>query len=572
MCLLAPDSHAAAVFVIKGVTGELAENIQLLVSKPPEKDNTRLFTRYIDGLPEQVVTAMSAYGYYAAQVNVSVEDVNATEETSTTVTQITIAVTPNEPVKIRNRTVQISDLNDENSDFNTVLDTIHSQLAPGQVFVSSEYEAAKTSILGTAQDLGYFDFAFSTASVAVSRRGKTADITLIAVAGPRYVFGDTLFEQRAFTKTFMQRWSPFEPGDPFSADKLGELTQNLQGSGYFSSVKVRPRVSPRYGKTVPVVVDLTQRDSNQVAVGVGYSTDTRLRASLNWEKPLINSNGHSTEWDLSLASDTQSASIAYRIPHREQPLYNFWGIEYGLQNERENDTESFLSTLNLQRVSRTPGDWTESFFIRWERERFTAGGVEETTDLVLPGFSYSRSRSKGEPFATWGQSLSFQLLGGSDKLLSSIDFLKGVARYRYLRAVAPKHTLIATVQFGAIRSSDNDRVPVTQRFFAGGDRTVRGFAYRDISPRNADGDAVGGRYLEVQNLEYNYRFLDRWSAAVFADRGRAFNDFDTDHSLGAGVGIRWQSPVGPFKIDIATPLSDSDGDNVRLHLSLGTDL
>jgi len=287
---------------------------------------------------------------------------------------------------------------------------------------------------------------------------------------------------------------------------------------------------------------------------------------------LLNSYGHSAEWDFSLASEFQSASFSYRIPRLNQPLFNYWGVEYGVKNENVDEVESFLSTLNFQRVSRTPKDWTESLFIRWERERFKAGGVEDTTDLVLPGVSYSRSRSKGEPFLTWGQSIDFQLMGGSSRLLSSIDFFKTAGRFRYLRALSSKNTIIATIQAGLIQSNDFDRVPATQRFFAGGDRTVRGFAFRDISPRNPNGEAVGGRYLEVYNLEYNYRFRDLWSVALFADTGRAFNNFDTSYSVGAGFGLRWQSPVGPFRIDIARPVSDDDGELVRVHLSLGADL
>jgi len=128
------------------------------------------------------------------------------------------------------------------------------------------------------------------------------------------------------------------------------------------------------------------------------------------------------------------------------------------------------------------------------------------------------------------------------------------------------------LQYGAIHSNDYDRVPTSQRFFAGGDRSIRGFQFRDLSPRNSDDEAVGGRFLEVLSLEYNYRFLDRWSGALFADAGRAFNSFSAPYSVGVGAGIRWQSPVGPFRIDIATPVSEDNRDGVRVHISLGPDL
>jgi translocation and assembly module TamA len=350
------------------------------------------------------------------------------------------------------------------------------------------------------------------------------------------------------------------------------LTQNLQNSGYFKSVRVQPQQDRRYGKTIPVKVDLTPKDNNQVAVGLGFQTDTGVRTKLTWGKPLINRLGHSADAALSLSEIEQNASFSYRVPRRKEPLYNYWGVEFGVKNVDVDDTESFLSTLNFQRVSRTPSLWTEFLFIRWERERFTAGSAEETTDLVLPGFSYSKTQSKGSPFPVWGQSTSIQVLGGSTRALSSIEFFKIIGTFRYLRALSDRNTIISAVQYGAIQSNDYDRVPISQRFFAGGDRSVRGFKYRDLSPRNTDNEAVGGRYLEILSLEYNYRFLDRWSGALFTDAGRAFNSFREPYSVGAGFGIRWQSPVGPFRVDIATPISDNDGGDVRVHLSLGPDL
>ena len=157
-------------------------------------------------------------------------------------------------------------------------------------------------------------------------------------------------------------------------------------------------------------------------------------------------------------------------------------------------------------------------------------------------------------------------------MLSSIDLVKVFGTFRYLRAASDRSTFITGLQYGALHSNDFSGVPVSQRFFAGGDRSVRGYEFRDLSPRNTDDDAIGGRFLEVLSLEYNYRFLERWSGALFVDTGRAFNDRSDPYSTGAGFGIRWQSPVGPFRVDIAAPIDDDENDGFRVHLSLGPDL
>ncbi|MGQ7846308.1 autotransporter assembly complex protein TamA [Granulosicoccus sp. 3-233] len=561
-------SLADTTLTVSGVKGELKQNIELVVGKPPPAEESRQYRRYIAGLPQQSAAALSALGYYAADVQVSDR-----RDASSGNTVVSITVTPNDPVRINNIAIQIQGDAQDDPSYTRILDDL--PIRKGNIFVSGQYESTKSLLLDQAQDLGYFQFEFSDAAVRVSRRQLTADITLTAVSGPRYTFGDIIFEQNIFSRTFLERWLPFDTGDPYESSLIGELTQNLQTSGYFQSVRVIPQQDRRYGTRVPVKVNLKTRDENEVAVGIGYSTDTRARVKLNWDKPLINRRGHSISTQFGVSRDLQNASIAYRIPRRNEPLFNYWGIEYGLLNDTTGDNDSFLGTLNFQRVSRTSTQWIESIFLRWERETFTAGdnGVEQSTDLVLPGVSYSRSRSKGSPFPTWGQSASFQIMGGSKEALSTIDFLKATGRFRYLRAISDRNTLIGTLQYGVIQSNDYPRVPITQRFFAGGDRSVRGFRYKDISPKNTDGEAVGGRFLEVANIEYNYRFLDLWSAAVFADAGRAFNNYSDGYSVGAGVGLRWQSPVGPFRIDLAVPVNDPDDvGGFRVHLSLGPDL
>jgi len=109
------------------------------------------------------------------------------------------------------------------------------------------------------------------------------------------------------------------------------------------------------------------------------------------------------------------------------------------------------------------------------------------------------------------------------------------------------------------------------RFFAGGDNSVRGYDFETIGPVDADGNVTGGNNLAVFSLEYDRLISKSWSLAAFVDTGSAFNDFDVDFKTGAGVGIRWYSPLGPIRVDVAHPLGESDR-STRLHITLGPDL
>ena len=109
------------------------------------------------------------------------------------------------------------------------------------------------------------------------------------------------------------------------------------------------------------------------------------------------------------------------------------------------------------------------------------------------------------------------------------------------------------------------------RFFAGGTQSVRGYAYEELGPTNENGDVVGGKFLLTGSIEFEHYFDDSWGAAVFLDAGDAFDSFDDDLEKGAGFGLRWKSPVGPVRIDLANAISTDDQD-WRLHVSIGPDL
>ena len=114
-------------------------------------------------------------------------------------------------------------------------------------------------------------------------------------------------------------------------------------------------------------------------------------------------------------------------------------------------------------------------------------------------------------------------------------------------------------------------VPISERFFAGGDNSVRGYDYESLGPKDSNGEVAGGRYLVVGSAEYEHRLWGKWGAAVFYDAGNALDAIDDKLKHGAGIGLRWQSPVGPVRVDVASALSE-DNNPLRLHVTVGSDL
>lgn len=112
-----------------------------------------------------------------------------------------------------------------------------------------------------------------------------------------------------------------------------------------------------------------------------------------------------------------------------------------------------------------------------------------------------------------------------------------------------------------------NNLPPSQRFFAGGDGSVRGYAFQSLGPRNADNRVIGGRYLTAASTELNWYFLREFGVAVFADAGGADDTPLIDLSLGAGIGLRYRAPFGAFALDVAHAFDPGESP-FRLHLGV----
>jgi translocation and assembly module TamA len=138
----------------------------------------------------------------------------------------------------------------------------------------------------------------------------------------------------------------------------------------------------------------------------------------------------------------------------------------------------------------------------------------------------------------------------------------------YLFGIGKNDRLIARAELGAMAVDDFDQLPPDLRFFAGGDRSVRGFDYQAIGEVNESGGVVGGQYLVTSSLEYEHYFEPKWGAAAFVDAGDAFtNDFNAN--VAVGIGARWRSPVGTVRLDFAKPVVTDFDDGWRIHLTIG---
>jgi translocation and assembly module TamA len=189
----------------------------------------------------------------------------------------------------------------------------------------------------------------------------------------------------------------------------------------------------------------------------------------------------------------------------------------------------------------------------------------------MPGVDWTRIRADNAIRPSAGSRLSLEVRGATDSVFSDTSFVQAIARGRWIRSLGNGSRFLLRAEIGVTAKSEFDELPASVRFFAGGDNSVRGYDFDALGPVDENGQVVGGSSLATGSIEFEQPLRDRWSLAFFVDAGNAFEGSDLDAKTGAGLGGRWQSPLGPIRIDLAHPFDD-DTTSWRLHISLGPDL
>lgn len=571
VCLLhATASHArpALEVVIEGVEGGPRQNVEGYLSILLYRDSETLTEAVVRRLharaPGEIRQALQPFGYYRPEIRSELQQDND-------VWRARYTITPGEPARIARIDIRVFGEGADSPAFRRWRERL--ALQEGAVLRHSEYNAAKESLLLLASELGYLDARYRESALRVNTLTRQAEIMLHLDTGPQYYFGPLAFEQDIMDESFLRRFLTFEAGDPFNVGKLLELQYALIDSQYYSLVEVEPRrEAVDEQRRVPITVQMAPRRKHLYRLGLGFGTDTGPRLTLGWDNRRVNQRGHRSSVEMRFSEVEDSFNARYFVPlHNpatDQIIYSL-----GAQQSELGDTFSEKQNVGIAR-STLAGAWRQTGYVQFESERNEIGDVTDTTRLILPGINWTRSRSDNPVVPMRGWRVLLDLRGTHTGLSSDATFAQLRLQGKWIQALGEQTRILLRGEVGTTRIDDEFSLPLSQRFFAGGDQSVRGFGYNDLGPVNADGDVVGGKHLLVGSVELERRFKGEWSnwgLAAFVDAGNAMDDFDVPLARGAGVGLRWKTPVGMVRVDVARPLSVDDPD-WRLHLSIGPDL
>lgn len=436
------------------------------------------------------------------------------------------------------------------------------------------YESFKSSIESKAFSKGYFDGHWLYHRLEVYPTDHKADWRLGYDSGIRYRYGKIRFVDSQIKEEYLQNILRIRSGEPYFANELSILTQDYLSSNWFSSVIVEPHLNEQ-AKIVDLNILFQPKKKNEVEVGIGYETQIGPRLQFNWKKPWRNKRGHSIETRTYVSTPEQRFEFGYNVPLKEDPLHYYYQFSGTFENEDQKDTKSTAATLGLKRYWTHTTGWSFSAGVKARYDSFTQARDKFKTLLIYPTASLNRTRTDGKPYPLWGDSQRLTVNWGSKAFGSDVNFYSYKASTSFVRTYINNHRFYLRAELGYLKANQFERIPPSLRFFAGGDMSVRGFGYKEISPRDpATGKRVGSSHLATGTVEYQYQVYPNWWGAMFYDVGLASNKFKTKAlHHGSGLGVRWVSPVGAIKFDVGAPVKSPEGKRgVQIYIGLGSDI
>lgn len=528
----------------------------------------------------EVTDALRPFGYYAPTVKADL-----TRKGKDWIARI--VVTPGEPVILRDVDVEIAGAGADEPFLREVLQ--NEAMQPGQQLNHGTYEQVKGDLQRRAASSGYLDAHYTASELLVDPAKREAVARLRLETGSRYRFGATSVEQDVLDTKYVRRFLRYQEGDWYSSSALLRTQFALDDTSYFGVVEVLPGDRDPASLTVPVRIQASKNERDKYSIGVGYETDYGPRVRFGWERRYLNRKGHRLRFETNVARKNQSGSATYAIPIGDPALEK---VELNLtaaNDELGSGDTAERSVRFRPSVTRVLKSWQRVQFVDFLHSESRTGTERATDTLVVPGISFAPvPRGFGLENALDASSGFYvELLGSQRALGSRANFLRFRARDDWRWRLAPKWSLLARAEIGTTAVKNFDELPPQYRFFAGGDRSVRGFGFNTLSPRqdqvvlDASGQPridpltgqidttsvrTGGKHLVVGSLELERDLPRNFAVAVFTDVGNAFNTFGDPLEYSVGVGVRYKLPFVSVGLDVAQALSESTGP--RLHLNI----
>jgi translocation and assembly module TamA len=531
--------------------------------------------RLVAQAPRNVRDLLGTQGYFGPEVAVTLVARDPLPPL------VQVRVTPGEPARVALAQITLEGDARDHAEAAPQRERLNREwgLPPGEVFTQSAWDTAKSRALRQLKEKRYprAELVNSLADIVPER--NEANLYVVLDSGEPHAFGDIQVEgaQRYDPEMARRlvRLAGVRPGTPYEEALLQDAQRRLTESGYYPSAFVLPAPEGEPGHHT-VIARVRETPLQQVVVGVGASTDRGARLSIEHTHHRVPGLGWRAVSQLQLERDTTTLGVDLTAPVDDKG----WQWITSGQAQRQEDGTRITQTRQL-RLGQAQDDpvLDRRYFLQLDRsvsrDAFVPGGTDVATS-VSANYAWTRRAFDDLTAPRTGHGLAVELGAGVTLTQERRPYVR--TRVRWLgywpvaEASEQPSRLALRLEGGAVWSRQGAPVPVTQRFLAGGDNSVRGYALREIGVPLPGGGVEAGKWLSVASLEWQRPIWrggqkTAWESTVFIDAGAVANQpGDLKPLVGLGAGVRYNSPVGPLQADLAYGL---DSKRFRLHLSVG---
>jgi translocation and assembly module TamA len=584
--VLARPAAAEIRVEVEGVDSDLRRNVLALLSLESYKDRDRIepdavarLFRRVDG---EVRDALRPFGYYEPVIQASL-----TPEDEQRNWRVHIDIKLGDPVLIDTVSISIKGAGANDPVFERV--AANGALVKGARLQHTAYEKVKSDLQSAAATFGYLDARLLRNDLLVDPAAHRANVVLELETGERYRFGTTTIDQKSVREPLLRRYLRYRDGEPYDAGKLLRTQFALDDSQFFSSVEVVPGDRDPATHLVPIRISGTG-SRHRYEIAPGYDDRDGARITVSYLNPRVNDRGHRFSAMIQASELTRDFNVRYDIPFGDPVLEKF-SLQYLTQTEHISGGVDTREATFRPIITQSFGHWQRTLALNLTHT--TTSDVvngSRTDDLIVPAITYAAVPEGYLGEDLFSRSLYIELLGSHGVLGSNASFLRLDVRGERVLNITDRWHLLLRSEVGTSAVNNFEKLPGIYRFYAGGDRSVRGFAFEELSPIDSrtivdpttnlplvQSVRAGGRHLFTGTVEFERDLPRNFGVAAFTDFGNSFDRVGSLHDILAvsvGIGFRWRLPVVTVGVDVAKPLHVPDFNGFtslpgpRLHLNI----
>ncbi len=539
----------------------LENNLEIMLWRNNTQMNLDQLRRIYGKTPEGIRNLLATEGYFSPKIMPSLEKVGSSWLAK-------FKVEAGEPVLVEKFALRIEGVIKSNdSALSSIREKILNKwsLNAGKEFRQLEWEQAKRTALQAFLMAQYPGAKIAASQATVDIKQHKVALELVLDSGPEFTFGKLeISGLKRYPASMIEQMSPIESGELFSQLKLLDFQTQLQNSAFFSSALVEADADSAHPKMVPIKVEVVELQPKKLGFGFGYSTNIGKRFQTDYQDINFRNKAWGLRSKLKLETYSQSIDGELQFPMAQDGYRDSLNSGYERMNVQGEITTKYVAGAKRSRLT---GNIDSAITLQYQTEWQNVAGFDiNKVQALIPGYSWTQRNVDDAFFPTRGYVVNWQISGAKRGLLSDRDFIRGYGKLTGYYPLSERDNLMFRGELGAVVARVRQDIPTDVLFRAGGDQSIRGYAYQSLGVRQGNA-IVGGRSLAVATAEYTHWFSSKWGSAIFYDVGNALDSWKSTKAVeGYGLGARWKSPVGPLNLDLAY---GREVKKTRIHFSVG---